>query len=128
MRPTPLLAAVALLLTGCQSPFTTIGSWTRLATVPAVLNGTTVSTLADGRIAVIGGFDLNTGLPLGQNLLFDANANRWSQETPLPEPRSGYAVVASADDTVLVAGGMSGGMAVAKRVRNWKFLEVCDHE
>jgi Galactose oxidase, central domain len=103
-RAIPLL--ITALLSGCQLNFSSAGTWTVESAPPAPISTSAVVTLADGRVALIGGFVQQTGQPTAQVLIFDAARNGWGTGAPMPEPVGFGAVVAPLHDgTVLVAGG-----------------------
>jgi hypothetical protein len=103
-RAIPLLALV--MTAACQLSFSPVGTWTVEAPPPSpILTGAVVS-LADGRVALIGGLIQQTGQPSPQVLIFDPTRHHWESAASMPEPVGFGAVVTRLHDgTVLVAGG-----------------------
>src|ERR1700730_19383660 len=88
MRRLFLLAPLGLALSACQPLFTTTGAWSQQ---PSPLVSTSTSQVVatdDGRVVVLGGFNPQTGVPLGQTTVFDPASSRWTDAAPIPEPRA----------------------------------------
>jgi hypothetical protein len=101
-----LLLLLLELLGGCRLNFASIGTWSVEAPPPMPISATSAVPLADGRVALIGGFVQQTGQATSQVLIFNPSLNKWETGAPMPEP-VGYGAVVTRlhDGTVLVAGG-----------------------
>lgn len=115
MRRGFLLAPLGLALSACQSALTTSGSWSELPAPPVSTATAHIVATADGRGVVLGGFQLQTGEPLGQTAMLAPAAGHWIQAAPIPEPRSGDIAIPLSDGTVLVAAG-AGGSSVERQL------------
>jgi N-acetylneuraminic acid mutarotase len=105
MRRLFLLAPLGLALSACQPVFTTAGAWSGQPSPPVSTANSHIVATDDGRIVVVGGFNPQTGEPLGQTVVFDPASSRWTDAAPIPEPRSDDVAVPLADGTVLVTAG-----------------------
>jgi hypothetical protein len=101
-----LLLLVLGLLCGCRLNFASVGTWSAEAPPPMLISATSAVPLADGRVALLGGFVQQTGQATSQVLIFDPSLNKWETGAPMPEP-VGYGAVVTRlrDGAVLVAGG-----------------------
>jgi hypothetical protein len=122
MRRLFLLAPLGLALSACQAVFTTSGAWSELPSSPASTAASHVVATADGRVVVMGGFNPQTGEPLGQTVVFDPASSRWTDASPVPEPRTGDVAIPLADGTLLVAAGQGGNNVLHQLYRStWIF-------
>ena len=82
-----------------SSASTTTGSWTATASMASARDNLTATTLANGRVLVVGGVGEST------TELYDPATGTWSPGGTLNEPRWLHVAVRLADGRVLVAGG-----------------------
>src|ERR1700730_12051485 len=100
-----LLAPLGLALSACQPVFTTSGAWSGQPSPPVSTANSHIVATDDGRVVVVGGFNPQTGEPLGQAVVFDPASSRWTDAAPIPEPRADDVAVPLADGTVLLTAG-----------------------
>jgi hypothetical protein len=105
MRRLFLLAPLGLALSACQPVFTTSGAWSGQSPPPVSTANSHIVATDDGRVVVEGGFNPQTGEPLGQTVVFDPASSRWIDAPPIPEPRANDVAVPLADGTLLVTAG-----------------------
>ena len=105
MRRLFLLLPLGLALSACQPLLTTTGAWSQQPAPPVSTSNSDVVATADSRVVVLGGFNPQTGVPLGQTTVFDSASGRWTDAAPIPEPRANDVAVPLADGTVLVTAG-----------------------
>jgi N-acetylneuraminic acid mutarotase len=92
--------------------------WTSRKPMPTARGGlgaATVQLSIGERIHVIGGESFGEGSrTFGENEAYDLADDRWTTESPLPDPRHGLAVV-SVDDRIVfvIAGGETPGLSVS---------------
>jgi hypothetical protein len=98
------LLFMAFGLSACSLSFGTLGTWSTVEPPPTSIGEATSVVTPDGEVVFLGGFDLR-GQPLNQVVVFNAKDNRWSQGAPMPVQLTGYAIVALANGSVLIAGG-----------------------
>jgi hypothetical protein len=81
------------------------GAWTARAPIPSPRSeiGAATSTLADGRIVVVGG-SLPGVLPSADVFVYDPTRDAWSTLPALPEPRKGAVAQPVGDRLVVTAG------------------------
>jgi hypothetical protein len=103
-----LLAPLGLALSACQAAFTTSGAWSEQPSSPIATGASDIVATEHGRVVVLGGFQLQTGEPLGHTVVFEPASSRWIEAAPIPEPRVGDIAVPLADGTLLVAAGQGG--------------------
>jgi hypothetical protein len=82
------------------------GEWSDLPDMEHARSGLTAA-VADGRIHVAGGEDLQAGVTLDSHEIFDAEAGAWEPGVPLVAPRHGLAS-AVVDGTWYLIGGATG--------------------
>lgn len=122
MRRLFLLAPLGLALSACQPVFTTSGAWSGQPSPPVSTSNSHIVATEDGRVVVVGGFQLQTGEPVGQTVVFDPASGRWTDAAPIPEPRGSDVVVPLADGTLLVAAGQGGNGGLHQLYRStWIF-------
>jgi Kelch motif protein len=86
------------------------GTWSaggKLITGRMAMNFT---SLADGRVFIVGGYDLNGTLASAE--LFDPTTETWTSAGSMATDRFGHAVATLADGRVLVVGGRVAGDAL----------------
>jgi Kelch motif protein len=128
MRRLLLLAPLSLALSACQPQLTTIGAWSQQAAPPVSTETSLAVATTNGRVVVLGGYQLQTGEPLGQTLVFDPSSGRWTPAAPNPEPRILDVAVPLADGTILVTAGQGGKDAHHELLRStWIFDLLRDH-
>ena len=115
MRRLFWLAPLGLALSACQPVFTTTGAWSDQPSPPVSTATSHIVATDDGRVVVVGGFNPQTGEPLGETVVFDPASSRWIDAAPMPEPRADDVVVPLADGTLLVTGG-HGGNGVGQQI------------
>lgn len=79
-------------------------SWHRLAAVPQVLAGATVTPLADGRLLVAGG-NVGDAQTSARAIVVDPETGAWAETGAMSTPRIHHTATLLADGRVLVAGG-----------------------
>ncbi|MBP8805613.1 MAG: hypothetical protein KBG48_09950 [Kofleriaceae bacterium] len=79
-------------------------SWHRLAAVPQVLRGASVTPLADGRVLVAGG-NVGDYQTSSRAIVVDPLTGAWSETGAMSTPRIHHTATLLADGRVLVAGG-----------------------
>jgi hypothetical protein len=122
MRRLFLLVPVGLALSACQPIATTSGAWSQQPSPPISTSSSHVVATANGRVVVLGGFNPQTGEPLGQTEVFDPDSGRWTDGAPIPEPRGADVVVPLADGTILVTAGQGGNEVLHQLYRStWIF-------
>jgi hypothetical protein len=122
MRRLFLLVPLALALSACQLVSTTSGAWSQQPSPPVSTSSSHVVATANGRVVVLGGFNPQTGEPLGQTEVFDAASRRWTDAAGIPEPRTNDVAVPLADGTLLVAAGQGGNGVLHQLYRTtWIF-------
>jgi hypothetical protein len=122
MRRLFLLVPLALALSACQLVLTTSGAWSQQPSPPISTSSSHVVATEDGRVVVLGGFNPQTGEPLGQTEVFDPASSRWTDAAPIPEPRGADVVVPLADGTLLVTAGQGGNAVLNQLYRStWIF-------
>jgi hypothetical protein len=122
MRRLFLLAPLGLALSACQPVFRTSGAWSQQPSPPISTSSSHVVATANGRVVVLGGFNPQTGEPLGQTVVFDPASSRWTDAAAIPEPRSDDVAVPLADGTLLVAAGQGGNGVLHQLYRStWIF-------
>ena len=104
MRRLAAVAFACLSLCGCQLAFSTVGSWTKVKGPPKPITSSAWVPLADGRIALFGGF-LPDGQPTNETILYDPATGSWSNGAPMRGPAFADVFAQLRDGTVLVAGG-----------------------
>lgn len=100
-----LLILAGLGMAGCSLNFGTVGTWAAATPPPVSIQGTSSVVTSDGLTVFLGRFDLQSGQPLNQVLVFNPKANRWAEGSPIPTQGTGYSLVALSDGSVLLAGG-----------------------
>ncbi len=80
-------------------------SWISVPPLPIPRQQHSVSKLADGRVLVIGGFDVASATYHSTSEIYDPATNKWSPGPSLPEPRFGQASLTFPSGRVLVVGG-----------------------
>ena len=105
MKRATWLVAVVLIAPGCLLQLGTVGSWSSASPPPSPAIGSAAVGLPGGRVVILGGFQLQTGEPLAQTLLFDPRTDRWANGAPIPEPRRNDSIVVLHTGDVLVIGG-----------------------
>lgn len=94
-----------LALCSCQLAFSTVGSWTKVQGPPKPITTDARVPLADGRIALFGGFTAG-GQPTNETVLYDPATGSWTNGAPMPGLVAFADVFALLrDGTVLVEGG-----------------------
>jgi N-acetylneuraminic acid mutarotase len=87
-------------------------AWTNAANVPHTVLGQTQSTLADGRVMIVGGsnevYYPGTSITYNNSYIYDPSTNRWDEVAPLPITLYGAAQSTLKDGRVLVTGGLNG--------------------
>ena len=73
--------------------------------------GGTATSLADGRVLLVGGGEV--AAPGVAVEWYDPAAGRWASAAPLPEPRAGHTATLLPDGRVLVVGGETAGGGLA---------------
>lgn len=90
-------------------PGPVVGEWEAVDALQTIRGSTSAVTLADGRVAVIGG---GVGsVPIGATEIRDEGG--WVAGGELGEPRRGHRAVVLDDGRVLVAGGIAGGVLLS---------------
>ncbi|MBL8620233.1 MAG: hypothetical protein JNK64_02990 [Myxococcales bacterium] len=79
-------------------------AWHRLAAVPHVLAGATVTPLADGRLLVAGG-NVGDSQTSARAIVVDPETGVWAETGAMSAPRTHHTATLLADGRVLVAGG-----------------------
>jgi len=82
------------------------GTWTAAGDLIAGREATSFTTLADGKVFVVGGYDLS-GL-LSSTELFDPTTGTWRLGGSMGAARFGHTTTLLSDARVLVVGGLSG--------------------
>lgn len=122
MRRLLLFLLMPLGLAACQPVYTTSGAWSKQPSPPASTADSHIVATNDGHVVVLGGFNPQTGEPLGQTVVFDTTSSRWSDAAPIPEPRLGDVAVPLADGTLLVTAGQGGNGVLHQLYRStWIF-------
>ncbi|HET7465463.1 MAG TPA: kelch repeat-containing protein [Candidatus Dormibacteraeota bacterium] len=93
-----------LALCSCQLAFSTVGSWTKVKGPPKPITSSAWVPLADGRIALFGGY-LPGGQPTNETNLYDPATGSWTSGAPMPGPGLADVFAQLRDGTVLVEGG-----------------------
>jgi len=78
--------------------------WHRLAAVPQVLAGATVTPLADGRLLVAGG-NVGDYQTSSRAIIVDPETGAWTETGAMSRPRTKHTATLLPDGRVLVAGG-----------------------
>jgi hypothetical protein len=78
--------------------------WHRLAAVPQVLAGATVTPLVDGRLLVAGG-NVGDYQTSSRAIVVDPETGAWTETGAMSRPRTKHTATLLADGRVLVAGG-----------------------
>jgi len=122
MRRLFMLMPLGLALSACQPVFTTSGAWSKQPPPPASTAASHIVATDDGRVVVLGGFQQQTGEPVGQTMVLAPSSGRWVDEAPVPEPRLGDVAVPLADGTLLVTAGQGGNRVLHQLYRStWIF-------
>jgi spore maturation protein SpmA len=104
-----LLGDEGLTLTGAAERFDPIGQrWEPADPLPEPVADPAVVPLADGSVALVGGFD--GAAPARGFFRFEPASGMWERLPPLPEPRADAAVARFGDDLYVVGGLRDGGM------------------
>ncbi|MGO4110864.1 OmpL47-type beta-barrel domain-containing protein [Paenibacillus sp. YAF4_2] len=87
-------------------------AWTNAANVPHTVLGQTQSTLADGRVMIVGGsnevYYPGTSITYNNSYIYDPSTNRWDEAAPLPITLYEAAQSTLKDGRVLLTGGLNG--------------------
>lgn len=79
--------------------------WTDVARLPGPGLNAPAAAVLDGRIHVIGGFNLATNVPTDRVDVFTPDAATWTSAAPLPAPRGGHAAVVLNNEIHVLGGG-----------------------
>ena len=87
--------------------FDPIAGWTPTGQMNAKRFGHTATLLANGRVLVTGGNDLNTSTELASAELYDPATGAWQTTASMRDARAGHTGTRLADGRVLVVGGVA---------------------
>jgi N-acetylneuraminic acid mutarotase len=92
-----------------------LNTWTNLAPLPAGPRFAVRAEALNGKIYVVGGYNISSSTFLDRVEIYDPSNNTWATGTPLPAPR--YSPMAGAiNGKLYVAGGTSAGGALTNGV------------